>query len=105
MHATLHGLYCWACDVQVMQDRMAAVELMLLQKPIVSGQFTGHAFRDFMLPLEKGFRSLFERCCTPLLHICASVAACCVDSPSAFLPMMTDSLSAVRTCWMQNLYL
>ncbi len=40
---------------------MAALELMLLQKPIVSGQYTGHAFRDFVLPLEKGFGHLFTK--------------------------------------------
>ena len=44
-----------------MQDRLAAVELMLLQKPIVSGHYTGHAYKNFLLPLDKGFRKVCAR--------------------------------------------
>ncbi len=47
--------------MQVMQDRLAAVELMLLQKPIVSGHYTGHAYKNFLLPLDKGFRKVCTR--------------------------------------------
>lgn len=47
--------------VQVVQDRMAAVEMMLLQKPIVSGQYTCHAFRHFVLPLDPYFRKVMTR--------------------------------------------
>jgi hypothetical protein len=47
---------------QVLQDRLAALELMLLQKPIVSGQFTCHAFTHFVLPLDPYFRKVVARC-------------------------------------------
>lgn len=47
---------------QVVQDRLAALELMLLQKPIVSGQFTSHAFRHFVVPLDPYFRKVIARC-------------------------------------------
>lgn len=46
---------------QALQDRLAAVELMLLQKPIVSGRYTGHAYKNFLLPLDKGFRKVCAR--------------------------------------------
>ncbi|BDA49627.1 hypothetical protein COCOBI_14-2470 [Coccomyxa sp. Obi] len=51
---TLSGL-------QVLQDRLAAVELMLMQRPIVSGYYTGHAYKNFLLPLDKGFRKVCAR--------------------------------------------
>ena len=61
--ARSHGMcYLWlGCVAQVLQDRLAAVELMLLQKPIVSGQFTSHAFRHFVVPLDPYFRKLITR--------------------------------------------
>lgn len=48
-------------NLQVLQDRLAAVELMLMQRPIVSGYYTGHAYKNFLLPLEKGFRKVCAR--------------------------------------------
>lgn len=46
---------------QVLQDRLEAVELMLLQRPIVSGRFTGHAYRHFVQPLDSAFRTVCAR--------------------------------------------
>ncbi|KAK9831494.1 hypothetical protein WJX81_002371 [Elliptochloris bilobata] len=40
-----------AC-MQVLHDRLAALEMMLLQKPIVSGRYSGCIHRRFMLPLR-----------------------------------------------------
>jgi len=47
--------------VQLFQDRLEAVEVMLLQKPIVSGRYTGYAFRHFVLPLDAHFRTVWKR--------------------------------------------
>lgn len=47
---------------QLFQDRLEAVEVMLLQKPIVSGRYTGYAFRHFVLPLDPHFRAVWQRC-------------------------------------------
>lgn len=47
--------------VQLFQDRLEAVEVMLLQKPIVSGRYTGYAFRHFVLPLDGHFRTVLQR--------------------------------------------
>ena len=46
---------------QLFQDRLEAVEVMLLQKPIVSGRYTGYAFRHFVLPLDPHFRAVWDR--------------------------------------------
>ena len=37
------------------------MEVMLLQKPIVSGCYTGYAFRHFVLPLDPHFRAVWDR--------------------------------------------
>ena len=47
--------------LQLFQDRLEAVEVMLLQKPIVSGRYTGYAFRHFVLPLDPHFRAVWDR--------------------------------------------
>ena len=47
--------------MQLFQDRLEAVEVMLLQKPIVSGRYTGYAFRHFVLPLDPHFRAVWDR--------------------------------------------
>ena len=46
---------------QVLQDRLEAVELMLMQRPIVSGRFTGYAQRHFVQPLDAAFRQVCVR--------------------------------------------
>jgi hypothetical protein len=67
----------------MLQDRMAAVELMLLQKPIVCGQYTGHAFRDYVLPMEQGFRKIMARCVRrPACMGVASLRNLLEDTPS-----------------------
>ena len=38
--------------LQVLHDRLAALEMMLLQKPIVSGRYSGCIHKRFMLPLR-----------------------------------------------------
>ena len=48
--------------MQLFQDRLEAVEVMLLQKPIVSGRYTGYAFRNFVLPLDPHFRAVWQWC-------------------------------------------
>ncbi|BDA49628.1 hypothetical protein COCOBI_14-2480 [Coccomyxa sp. Obi] len=48
-------------SMQVLQDRLEAVELMLMQRPIVSGRFTGHAYRHFVQPLDAAFREVCSR--------------------------------------------
>lgn len=58
-HAALH---CCFAEVQVLQDRLEAVELMLIQKPIVSGRYSGHAFHYFVRPLHPAFQDLCNRC-------------------------------------------
>ncbi len=47
--------------LQLFQDRLEAVEVMLLQKPIVSGRYTGYAYRHFVLPLDGHFRTSLQR--------------------------------------------
>ena len=64
---------------------------MLLQKPIVSGRYTGYAFRHFVLPLDPHFRAAWDRC-APLPGSCARphlwertacpLACCCCPLPS-----------------------
>jgi hypothetical protein len=78
--------------VQVMQDRLAAVELMLLQKPIVSGHYTGHAYKTFLLPLDKGFRKVCVRqvLFTPCGHYRQSLPA----SPYMYFAHMIGLFSA-----------
>ena len=52
----------WLCPaLQLFQDRLEAVEVMLLQKPIVSGRYTAYAFRHFVLPLDAHFRAVWQR--------------------------------------------
>ena len=36
----------------MLHDRLAALEMMLLQKPIVSGRYSGCIHKRFMLPLR-----------------------------------------------------
>ena len=38
--------------MQVVQDRLAAVELMLLQRPMITGQYTERAYHNVLLPLK-----------------------------------------------------
>ena len=45
-------LRAWAARAQVLHDRLAALEMMLLQKPIVSGRYSGCIHKRFMLPLR-----------------------------------------------------
>ncbi|KAK9904804.1 hypothetical protein WJX75_002805 [Coccomyxa subellipsoidea] len=47
--------------MQVLQDRLEAVELMLMQRPIVSGRFTDYAHRHFVQPLDAPFRDVCAR--------------------------------------------
>ena len=46
---------------------------MLLQKPIVSGRYTGYAFHHFVLPLDPHFRAVWQRC-APAPSACHSHA-------------------------------
>lgn len=41
-----------AAHAQELHDRLAALEMMLLQKPIVSGRYSGCIHKRFMLPLR-----------------------------------------------------
>lgn len=52
----------WRFWAQLFQDRLEAVEVMLLQKPIVSGRYTAYAFHHFVLPLDPHFRAVWQRC-------------------------------------------
>jgi hypothetical protein len=47
-----------AAGAQVLHDRLAALEMMLLQKPIVSGRYSNCTHRRFMLPL----RPYYDHC-------------------------------------------
>ena len=47
--------------MQLFQDRLEAVEVMLLQKPIVSGRYTGYAFRHFVLPIDPHFQAVWDK--------------------------------------------
>ena len=60
---------------QLFQDRLEAVEVMLLQKPIVSGRYTGYAFHHFVLPLDPYFRAVWQRCVPPRLTHCSLCAS------------------------------
>ena len=72
-------LHAAACGRQVLQDRLEAVELMLMQRPIVSGRFTGHAYRHFVQPLDGAFREVCSRS-SPVLE-----GSLCPDSNHVFL--------------------
>lgn len=52
---------CRVMCMQVLQDRLEAVELMLMQRPIVSGRFTDYAHRHFVQPLDAAFRDVCAR--------------------------------------------
>ena len=85
---------CVRTGAQVVQDRLAALELMLLQKPIVSGQFTSHAFRHFVVPLDPYFRKVIARCAQhyveagdPVTQLCCTVGCLrCCTCQAAFFP-------------------
>ena len=46
---------------QVLHDRLAALELMLLQKPIVSGRYSGVIHQRYMLPLRPYYEFTLRR--------------------------------------------
>ena len=48
--------------MQVVHDRLAALEMMLLQKPIVSGRYSGCIHNRFMLPLRPYYDVCMRRC-------------------------------------------
>ena len=46
----------------MLHDRLAALEMMLLQKPIVSGRYSSCTHRRFMLPLRPYYDHCIARC-------------------------------------------
>lgn len=52
--------------MQVLLDRLAAQELMLLQRPVISGRYSGSPFVNMLSgPLDQALRPLFAQ----LVHI------------------------------------
>ena len=46
---------------QVLHERLAALEMMLLQKPIVSGQYSDVIHKRYMLPLRPYYEFTLRR--------------------------------------------
>ena len=52
--------------MQVLLDRLAAQELVLLQRPVISGHYTGSPFVNMLAgPLDGSLRALFKQ----VLHV------------------------------------
>ena len=50
------------CAWQVLLNRLAAQELMLLQRPVISGRYSGSPFVNMLSgPLDEALRPLFSR--------------------------------------------
>ena len=45
----------------MLHDRLAALEMMLLQKPIVSGRYSGVIHQRYMLPLRPYYEFTLRR--------------------------------------------
>ena len=47
--------------MQVLLDRLAAQELVLLQRPVISGRYSGSSFVNMLAgPLDNSLRALFK---------------------------------------------
>ena len=58
--AVLHRCLWYALSMQVLLDRLAAQELMLLQRPVISGRYSGSPFVNMLSgPLDEALRTMF----------------------------------------------
>ena len=63
------------CRLQVLLDRLAAQELMLLQRPVISGRYSASPFINMLSgPLDEALRPMFAQ----LVHLGELV--CCLLS-------------------------
>ena len=79
---------------QVVHDRLAALEMMLLQKPIVSGRYSGCVHKRFMLPLRPYYVTTLRLCA----HVMTASVASWADVFASAKPRVVASI------WLQALY-
>lgn len=46
--------------MQVLLDRLSALQMMLLQKPVVSGHYTSAPYHNMLQPLDQYVRAVME---------------------------------------------
>ncbi len=46
--------------MQVLLDRLSALQMMLLQKPVVSGHYTSAPYHNMLQPLDQFVRAVLE---------------------------------------------
>lgn len=46
--------------LQVLLDRLSALQMMLLQKPVVSGRYTSAPYHNLLQPIDQDIRSVMN---------------------------------------------
>ena len=79
--------------LQVLLDRLAAQELMLLQRPVVSGRYSGSPFVNMLLgPLDEALRSLFAQ----LVQLGELVCSTLSEEPDAHESQLAEIESTIQ---------
>ena len=81
------------CAWQVLLDRLAAQELMLLQRPVISGRYSGSPFVNMLSgPLDQALRTLFSR----LVHMGELVQSVLSEEPRSDRAQVSQLEEVIR---------
>ena len=86
--------------MQVLLDRLSALQMMLLQKPVVSGHYTSAPYHNLLQPLDQFVRAVMESAVQLGAFIAELLSERCTDASLEAVQAQIKQLEKLR--WLSS---